>query len=101
MARNSMPNERMSPGDLAMRLPDVVVRSIRRAAGTVIPPHAHDTTNLGACVRGSFLETLGRRAVTMTPATLIGRPGGEVHENRFGANTRYIVVELHPRAIAR
>ena len=91
----------MSPGNLTMRLPDVVVRSIRQSAGTVIPPHAHETTNIGVCVRGSFLETLGRRAVTMTPATVVIRPAGEVHENRFGTDVRYIVMELHPRAVAR
>ena len=84
-----------------MRLPDVVVRTIRQSAGTVIPPHTHETTNIGVCVRGSFLETLGRRTVTMTPATLVVRPAGEVHENRFGSDVRYMVMELQPRAVSR
>jgi len=91
----------MPPGDLTMRLPDVVVRTIRQSAGTVIPPHAHETTNIGVCVRGSFLETVGRRPVTMTPATLVVRPAGEVHENRFASDARYIVVEMQPGAVAR
>src|SRR5688500_17631287 len=90
----------MPPGDLTMWLRDVVVRGIRQPAGTVIPPHAHETTNIGVCVRGSFLETLGRRAVTMTPATVVVRPAGEVHQNAFPSDVRYIVVELQPRAVA-
>ena len=83
-----------------LHLPGFVVRTRRQAAAMIIPPHAHDTANLGLCVQGAFAETVGCRSVTMTPATLIGRPAGEVHENRFATPARYITIEFSPRGAA-
>jgi AraC family transcriptional regulator len=72
------------------------------APDTTLLTHAHETTNIGLCVAGSFLETVRRRNVMVTTATMIARPAGELHENRFGpAPVRCVIIELLPSAATR
>jgi AraC family transcriptional regulator len=53
-------------------------------------------------VSGTFEETLGRRRLTVSPATLIGRPAGEVHANRYGSTPAHcLIIELRPETVAR
>jgi AraC family transcriptional regulator len=68
----------------------------RRRAGSTISSHYHEHTNLGLCLEGSFQETVGARSLDVTTATLICRPAGDPHSNRYGSlPARCLIVELY------
>ncbi len=70
--------------------------------GLHIAPHAHELACFVFVLQGNFSETCGRRARECGPLTLLYRPAGEVHANRFSiAGGQCLNVELEPAWLAR
>lgn len=72
-----------------------------RPSGLSVPSHAHALTCLALCVGGAFDETVGQTWHRVSRHTLIVRPGGVPHANKYasGAPTRALIVELLPDAL--
>src|SRR5262249_1511034 len=72
-----------------------------RPSGLAVPHHTHDLTSLAFCVEGPFEETFGTRRQRVGTRSLLVRPGGGPHANRYPARTpsRTLIVELLPRAL--
>ena len=74
----------------------VLTETVRRAEYS-LPWHFHEHTNVSFVLSGSFVETIGKRAVECRPSTLIVRPAGEAHLNQYrGAETRSLIVQVKP-----
>src|SRR6266540_1907206 len=70
--------------------------------GLHIAPHSHELACFVFVLQGNFSETCGRRARECGPLTLLYRPAGEVHANRFSiAGGQCLNVELEPAWLAR
>jgi len=71
-----------------------------RQPGLVLPRHYHAYTNLGLALRGAFVETIGERSCEVSPGSLILRPAGEMHANRYGRiETRCLIIEIRPQRL--
>jgi AraC family transcriptional regulator len=81
---------------------DFVLTETRYAGGTLLATHAHEYGCLVVALDGAFDEQLGTRRRTVAPGTVILRPEGEPHSNRFGpAGGRCLNVEMRPQWLAR
>jgi AraC-like DNA-binding protein len=59
-------------------------RVTRYAAGLRSARHAHPYANLSVILAGSLRERVGREEVTVGPLSVVVKPAGTEHANRFG-----------------
>ena len=60
-----------------------------------LPRHNHELTNIAFVLNGSFTEILDRRSFECQPQSLLIKPAGEAHANRYGtAGMRCLVIEF-------
>ena len=72
-----------------------------RSAGLVLPPHFHEYANIALAVDGSFMETVGPKPYEVDPYSVIFRPAGEKHCNRYGKTAaRCLIIEVRPQRLA-
>ena len=63
----------------------------------VLPRHDHECANINLTIRGSFRETIGSRPQECGPASLLVKPAGESHANRYGdAGAHCLIIEVTP-----
>jgi AraC family transcriptional regulator len=63
--------------------------------GMLIEPHFHAASNLTIVLQGSLQERAGRGLFDCGPGSVVIKPAGTVHSNRFGTDgARTFVVEL-------
>lgn len=61
-----------------------------------LPRHNHELTNIAFVLNGSFTEVLDRRSIDCLPQSLLVKPAGEAHANRYGrAGMRCLLIEFH------
>jgi AraC family transcriptional regulator len=61
----------------------------------LLPRHNHELTNIAFILQGSFTEILDRRSFDCQPQSLLIKPAGEAHANRYGrAGMRCLVIEF-------
>jgi AraC family transcriptional regulator len=91
----------LSPADHQLALSGFRATRTHRAAGLRIPRHSHDCTNIALCVSGAYDETVGGRWRRITPATLVVRPAGEPHANRYWSarSTGAVIFEALPATV--
>jgi AraC family transcriptional regulator len=84
----------------------VTHRSVRvtrtwRPPGLSVPAHEHELACLALCLDGRFDETIGERWHQIGRETLVIRPGGVSHANRYGTGgpSRAVIVEFLPDAL--
>lgn len=53
--------------------------------GLVIPPHAHETGSFSLVLCGELIETVAGAVSRASAGSVVCKPPGVVHENRFGA----------------
>jgi AraC family transcriptional regulator len=81
---------------------DFLLTETRYADGAVLESHAHEYGCLVIVLDGVFDERLGTKSRTAGPGTVIIRPGGEPHSDRFGpTGGRCLNVEMRPQWLAR
>jgi AraC family transcriptional regulator len=100
MTTMSLPLTRFPPDH------EVTHRALRvtttwRPAGLTVPRHTHDLTNLAFCVGGPFEETFGTNWRQVSARSLLVRPGGEPHANRYPARapSRTLIIEFLPHVL--
>jgi AraC family transcriptional regulator len=72
------------------------------APGLELPRHAHELACFVFVLDGDFDETFGRRSRDCGPLSLIYRPAGEVHSDRFRrSGARCLNVEIEPAWLER
>jgi AraC family transcriptional regulator len=60
-------------------------------------PHAHERTGLSVVLAGRVWERVGRADETAGPLSVVVKPAGAVHENRFGPEgARVLAFEFAP-----
>lgn len=71
-------------------------------AGLRLPRHDHAHASLNLTFAGSYDEVFGSRSVASGPGTVVLKPAGVHHANRYGsAETRCVMAEFTPRASER
>jgi AraC family transcriptional regulator len=63
----------------------VRLRTVRYAPGAVQPPHEHPSASATLIIRGRLLERVGSREETAGPLSVVVKPAGVRHANRFGS----------------
>ncbi len=63
--------------------------------GLVLGPHAHDCGQISLVFEGEYVETLRGRREQLAPGSVVFRPPGEVHSNRFSEEVRHVIVAFH------
>lgn len=87
----------LSGHDRRVEVSGFVLTETFRPAGLVLPPHFHEHANIALTVEGSFVETVGAEAYEVHPASVIFRPAGEKHSNRYGNTAaRCLIIEVQP-----
>ncbi|HLT47909.1 MAG TPA: AraC family transcriptional regulator [Rubricoccaceae bacterium] len=67
------------------------------APGRTMRPHAHAGTSLSVVLAGRVWERVGRADETGGPLSVVVKPAGAVHENRFGPEgARMLAFEFAP-----
>jgi len=57
--------------------------------------HSHERANIAFVLNGSFTEILDRRNIECSPQTLVIKPAGEAHANRYGrVGMRCLLIEV-------
>ena len=65
-----------------------------------LPRHLHELTNLAFVVAGSFTEILDRRSIECDRQSVLIKPPGEAHANRYGTvGMRCLLVEITPQQL--
>lgn len=100
MAAKCLPLTRY-PRDSQVRVGDLRITKTWRPPGLAVPAHAHELACLALSVGGPCDETIGRTWRHVERHTLIVRPGGVPHANRYpgSAPARGLIVELNPAAV--
>ena len=66
-----------------------------------LPRHYHELTNIAFVIDGSFTEIFDRRSIECSPKSVLIKPPGESHANRYGcAGMRCLLVEISPQHLA-
>lgn len=100
MTPTSLPLTRFPP-DYERTHRALRVTTTWRPAGLTVPRHTHELTSLAFCVAGPFEETFGTKWQQVSTRSLLVRPGGEPHANKYAtrAPSRTLIVELLPRTL--
>jgi AraC family transcriptional regulator len=87
--------------DKRLEMPGFVLTQTFRPSGLVLPPHFHEHANIALTVEGSFTETVGTEPYEVNPSSVIFRPAGEKHSNRYGKSAaRCLIIEVSPQRLA-
>jgi len=87
--------------DKRLEISGFVLTRTFRPPGLALPPHFHEHANIALTVEGSFTETVGTEAYEVNPSSVIFRPAGEKHSNRYGQSAaRCLIIEVRPQRLA-
>ena len=91
----------LSKQDRRVEVHGLVVTETFRPPGLVLPPHFHEHANIALTIEGFFIETVGREPYEVNPSSVIFRPAGEKHANRYGKTAaRCLIIEVGPQRLA-
>jgi AraC family transcriptional regulator len=72
-----------------------VLTETMHEGGMELPPHEHASANVNFVLRGTFGERVQGRELACTAGSLLVKPSGAAHSNRYGATRAHcVVVEL-------
>ncbi|MDQ5844819.1 MAG: AraC family transcriptional regulator [Acidobacteriota bacterium] len=63
----------------------LVLTETFHAPDMVLPRHNHECANVVLTMKGAFRETIGKRPQDCSSSSLLIKPAGETHANRYGA----------------
>lgn len=91
----------LSNQDRRVEVHGLVLTETFRPPGLVLPPHFHEHANIALTIEGFFTETVGREPYEVNPSSVIFRPAGEKHSNRYGKTTAHcLIIEVGPQRLA-
>jgi AraC family transcriptional regulator len=101
MTKMSLPLARL-PSDHEVTHRALRVNMTWRPAGLNVARHTHELTNLAFSMEGPFEETFGTKWQRIAGRSLLVRPGGEPHANRYlaSAPSRTLIIEILPHTLA-
>jgi hypothetical protein len=68
--------------------------------GLTLPEHEHDNPNINFFLSGNFEERVQRRAFTCRMGSVLLKPGGASHSNRYGGEpAHFLILELSPGVV--
>jgi len=99
---NSTPSPIVLSGqDKRVEASGFVLTQTYRPPGLLLPPHFHEHANIAFTIEGFFTETVGRQPYDVSPSSVIFRPAGEKHSNRYGKTAaRCLIIEVGPQRLA-
>ena len=103
---NQTENRTFSPVTLGKRLKTIdasgfVLTETTHRANHELPRHNHELTNIAFVLNGSFSEVLDRRIIECYPQSVLVKPSGEPHANRYGNDgMRCLLIEVQPKKLA-
>jgi len=75
----------------------VIVTETTHAPALKLPAHFHELPNLVFVLEGSFLETAAGQTHECRPGSMLLKPGGAIHEDRYGQTGAHcLIVEMKP-----
>jgi AraC family transcriptional regulator len=84
-----------------MEVSGFILTETYRPPGLVLPPHFHEYANIALAVQGSFIETVGPKPYEVNPCSVIFRPAGEKHSNRYGKTAAHcFIIEVQPQRLS-
>jgi AraC family transcriptional regulator len=90
----------LSNQDRRVEVHGLVLTETFRPPGLVLPPHFHEHANIALAIEGFFTETVGRAPYDVRPSSVIFRPAGEKHSNRYGKTAaRCLIIEVGPQRL--
>jgi AraC family transcriptional regulator len=99
---NSTPSPIVLSGqDKRVEASGFVLTQTYRPPGLVLPPHFHEHANIALTIDGFFTETVGRKPYEVNPCSVIFRPAGEKHSNRYGKTAAHcLIMEVRPQRLS-
>jgi AraC family transcriptional regulator len=99
---NSLPSPIVLSGqDKRVEASGFVLTQTYRPPGLVLPPHFHEHANIALTIDGFFTETVGRKPYEVNPCSVIFRPAGEKHSNRYGKTAAHcLIIEVRPQRLS-
>ncbi|HUP44621.1 MAG TPA: helix-turn-helix transcriptional regulator [Thermoanaerobaculia bacterium] len=82
-------------------LGDLTVTRTFHSHGLLLPTHDHEPATLVVVLDGAFRETVGRRIFDCERGTVLLKPRGAHHSNRYRTASTSLLVTLPPRHDAR
>jgi quercetin dioxygenase-like cupin family protein len=67
----------------------------------VLPRHDHECANINLTLAGSFRETVGKHPQECESASLLVKPPGESHGNKYGLNGAHCLISYSRRNAVR
>ncbi|MGH9580449.1 MAG: hypothetical protein ACRD2R_05600, partial [Terriglobales bacterium] len=81
-----------------LRLPSVVLTETLHAPALDLPAHEHANANINFALCSTFTERVERRTFDCRPGSLVMKPGGAVHSNRYSRQPAHcLIVEFLPK----
>jgi AraC family transcriptional regulator len=91
----------LSGQDKRVEASGFVLTQTYRPPGLVLPPHFHEHANIALTIDGFFTETVGRKPYEVNPCSVIFRPAGEKHSNRYGKTAAHcLIIEVRPQRLS-
>jgi AraC family transcriptional regulator len=99
---NSSPSPIVLSGqDKRLEVSGFSITETYRPPGLVLPPHFHGNANIAFALDGSFIETVGTKPYEVHPYSVIFRPAGEKHANRYGKTAaKCLIIEVRPQRLS-
>ncbi len=86
----------------SLRVGEMRLTEANYAPDMRLPAHAHEVGNISLIVRGELEETVGRTSQSCTTCSVVVKPAGTVHSNRFGlTGARTMLLEVPHRSSLR
>lgn len=80
----------------------VLLTETSHRAGLELPPHAHANPNITLVLEGRFTEVVQHHPFDCGPSTLLVKPAGALHSDRYGrAAVRTLIMEFPPDSAER
>ena len=84
-----------------VRVPDFVLTDTIHQPNNSLSRHHHELVNFVFVLDGSFAEVLSGREIFCTPRSVLLKPAGEAHANRYGTRgARCFLIEIQPDKVA-
>lgn len=78
-----------------------VLTETKHPPALVIPRHAHQRASVSFVLKGSYVETLGHRERECVPSSLLIKPAGEMHADRYGqVGAQSLIIEVKQERLA-
>jgi AraC family transcriptional regulator len=68
--------------------------------GLTLRRHEHERASISFVLKGSYIEVVGSRSQECVPLSLLMKPAGEAHSNKYGSSgARALIIEVKPQRL--